>query len=716
MSEGVEYFVRATLEAHRGDQARRQMSRWAGGIAKAAGVLEGTGSKLDAWGGRLAGHTAMVATATASIAASTAAAAGAYGMGKLVTGSIAFNKELENAEMRTASVLQLFDKGKTNFAGNQVGVAEQFAANLVAGRQAIDELYRIAARSPASFVETRQMFDNMLPGAVAVGASMGQIYDLTKKSLALGTIMGGDFATTGNQLSRILTGGAGAEFEVWKTLQVPILEAGKAVGIFGEKMEANAKLTERFNQLGRDQRLYLVQQAVEKLGIVTESLGETWDGVTSTIGSNLQMVQREIGKTAFAAIKGRLGAAVTGGGAFDPEGNTQAKLVMAGQFIGSELGVAADHFAARLADATIYVADHWHEIGDTLARAFDTGLHVAELLMKFAAAKALLGTGMQVAGGALSAGGAFLDVTQKAGEGLAAVGASSAFALPAVLVLGSALAGVGVAFAGVSAYFVENWDRVVQGFIDGTIVLGPVLDAVDVLWAQLVAVGQAFTGTTDPAKTVNGLLLFITDALQFAGGAMVIFLQTAGAVSVGVQGLIGVFGGLYTAVLAVAAGLNQIIIDLLGSSVFGNIPGAAGLKESMEANQEALLGHMNDAAEFTKAQFDGESRFFDAATAAQQAIDNFDPSKGITADLRERLAAFRQEGELYGPELPPGMSGNLDAAKLSRGGHVTHIHNLRVHMDVRNKDPDRVAGVFLKKIERVSRHPVQASTALEGGM
>jgi hypothetical protein len=715
MSDGLTYHVKAVLEAERGDQARRQMQRWAGGVAKAAGILDGAGSRMDAWGGRLAGHTAMVAGATASIAASAALAAGAYGMGQLVVGGVAFNKELENAEMKTAAVLQLFDKGGKSLSGATLSTSEQFGANLVTGQQAIEKIYTIAARSPASFEQTQQMFSNMLPGATAVGASMEQIYDLTKKSLAMGMIMGGDFQTTGAQMSRILTGGAGAEFETWKVLQTPILEAGKAVGIFGDKMEANQKLTEKFNQLSKDQRLYLVQTAIEKLGVVTDAYGETWDGVTSTIGSNLQQIQREIGRTAFSVLKARLGAAVKNNGAFDPEGQTQNRLVWAGQFIGQEIGTAADYLVGKMIDGTIYIADHWQEIGDKLLRAFDTGVYVGELLLKFAAAKAVFGHGIQLAGGALGAAGGAVEATKNVGTALASIGASSAFALPAVVVLGSALAGVGVAFAGAAAYFVENWDRVAQGFIDGTIALGPVLDAVDILWAQLVAIGEAFLGVSDPVQTVNGLVLFIADAMHFAGGAMVVFLQTAGLTSIAIQGLIGIFGALYQAVLLVATGLNQVILDL--TAPLSDLPGVKELHGGLAKGQAALQGHMVDVERFVGQQFDGESRFLDAAAAAQKALDNFDPEKGVTAGMRERLKKSRQEGGLYGPELPPsGTRGLLNAADLKKGGHTTHIHKLIYQADLRNQDPDRVVGAFFRKVEEISRKPVQASTAVEGGL
>jgi hypothetical protein len=717
VSEGVEYHVRAVLEAAKGDQARRQMQRWAGGVSKAASILDGAGSRMDAWGGRLAGHTAMVAGATASIAASAALAAGAYGMGQLVVGGVAFNKELENAEMKTAAVLQLFDKGGKSLSGATLSTSEQFGANLVTGQQAIEKIYTIAARSPASFEQTQQMFSNMLPGATAVGASMEQVYDLTKKSLAMGMIMGGDFQTTGAQMSRILTGGAGAEFETWKVLQTPILEAGKAVGIFGEEMEANQKLTEKFNQLSKDQRLYLVQTAIEKLGVVTDAYGETWDGVTSTIGSNLQQIQREIGRTAFTVLKARLGAAVKNNGAFDPEGQTQNRLVWAGQFIGQEIGTAADYLVGKMIDGTIYVADHWQEIGDKLLRAFDTGVYVGELLLKFAAAKALFGHGIQLAGGALGAAGGAVEAIEKLGGALASVGVGALYALPLAVTLGAALAGVGVAFAGVAAYFVANWDMLMQGILGGTITLGPVFDAMDILWAQLVAIGEAFLGSADPAQTANELLLLIADSMHFAGGAMVVFLKTAGYTSVVIQGLIGVFASLYQAVLAIITGFNSVILSLAEIPGVSKIPVVKELMEGLGSGQKALQGHMVDVERFIGQQFDGESRFLDAAAAAQKALDNFDPEKGVTAGMRERLKKSRQEGGLYGPELPPsGTRGLLNAADLKKGGHTTHIHKLIYQADLRNQDPDRVVGAFFRKVEEISRKPVQASTAVEGGL
>jgi hypothetical protein len=90
-------------------------------MGRAAGRDDDDGGRDDDDGGG----------AAASIAASTALAAGGYGMGKLVLGGVAFNKELENAEMKTAAVLQLFGKGDKTLSGRTVDVSEQFAKKLV---------------------------------------------------------------------------------------------------------------------------------------------------------------------------------------------------------------------------------------------------------------------------------------------------------------------------------------------------------------------------------------------------------------------------------------------------------------------------------------------------------------------------------------------------------------------------------------------------------
>jgi hypothetical protein len=96
-------------------------------------------------------------------------------------------------------------------------------------------LNKIADDSPGEMRDVQTLFQNMLPGARSVTGEMGRIMNLTKSLAVFTPTLGGDFGLVGAQMSRMLTGGAGAEMEVWRTLQVPILKAGQAMDADGQK-------------------------------------------------------------------------------------------------------------------------------------------------------------------------------------------------------------------------------------------------------------------------------------------------------------------------------------------------------------------------------------------------------------------------------------------------------------------------------------------------
>ena len=387
-TNGLVYHVSALLDVKGGKKAISKMERLGNAISKRSAALNSLGKSIS-------GTTLQTGKLMAKMAAGTAALAGAAGFGAVIKSSVAFNAQLEDSRYRMASTLSLFGHAQGNF--NQ---------NMKISEAVQKRIFQMAAKSPASFAEAEQMFANMLPGARAITGDMEAILQLQKKSLALGLITG-DFQTTGAQLSRILTGGAGAEMETWRqVLQVPIKEAAKdmeGVQHLGSLM--GDKLTRAFNKLAPEDRFKLVQKAMEKLP--TEELGKSWRGVSSTMVSNADMIKKALGEATFEAMKSKMKDLVGKGGLMDPNGMTMKRLTIAAQSIGNALGKYIDPMVEVLERWIRNFSKNWPSIIQKLQTAFNTGLAAAKLFLKVAIARAATGGVLQAAGGAgMMAGGA----------------------------------------------------------------------------------------------------------------------------------------------------------------------------------------------------------------------------------------------------------------------------------------------------------------------
>jgi len=732
MAEGIEYHVRAILEASGAKKQASAMQKFSRGFMKSADAMDRAGQ-------RIAGNTIAAGKAFAVMAGSATVLAGAAGFGALVAGAVRFNVELENTQYTIATTLQLMDHSVSTFKTLVAdgmdpanAAAEQFRKNLEIGETTMDRLFMIAAKSPASFDQARIMFQNMLPGARAVTDNMQSILDLSKESLALGLVMGGDFATTGAQLSRILTGGAGAEFQTWKVLQKPILDAGQALGYFGENMQMGEKLTREFNRLAPEKRYELIRSATKKLGTATEALGETWTGLTSTIFSDFQIIQKEIGQVAFSKLKDRFKSMVGEGGVLDPTGQTMQKLRNLGASLGSRIGEAADYFAGKMEGWISYLADNWPSIIARLQTAFDTGLRAATLFVKVAAARAVVGGGLMAAGrvgkaagavggaakGAiggiaklLQSGGAAGSIA-KLGPAIMSMGSAALFALPIFLVGAAALVGVAAAGGAIVMAFVSRWDEILKGVRDGTITIGPLLDAFESMLDGLRLAGEEILGFTDTTSGAQGVINMAADAVYSLTGALAVGMKIAGAfqyvfnaftaglrvVKLGFLAVITGFAHMIRGLLRVVAdAAYQMNLTGLGDKVSG---AADSMTDSVSRLRASMTGTVKDIQQDAK----DSTQLWNAADRITEGLSS--------GKFRKAWASAQKKAD----------KGLGDGGPLSRGtqtgegpggpaGNVTNIHKMVVNQDLRNQDPDRVIGAFYKAVDESVRKRTQ-STAL----
>lgn len=708
MASGIEYHVRAILEAGKAAATSKRMEKFAAGLVSA-------GDKLNGVGDRMIGNTFQMVAGFGAVAASAVMAAGAAGIGLLVTKSIAFNHQLEQMQYGMASTLQLM--------GHSSG---DFARNLDVSQAAMDELFKIAAKSPASFEQASVMFQNMLPGARAVTDNMQDILDLSKESLALGMIMGGDFATTGGQLSRILTGGAGAEFETWKVLQKPIMEAGKAAGYFNENLAMGSKLTEEFNRLSPEKRYELVRSATKELGVATEAFGGTWAGLTSTMLSDLQILQREVGKVAFENLKGTFKRMTGEGGVLDPGGKTMAKLMDFAHFLGSILAKGANWLANGFERFIEDFADNWQKYVSKAMDFADKLWRTAVMLGKAKVAAVGAGVGAKVIGGAAKGAGMAIQAFQQLWPIISKMGPWALLLIPAIAALGFALVGVGGIFAGIAAFIVSKWDDIVLAIQSGAVQFGPFFDAIDQLWAKLVALGSTFFNAGSTTDTLNNAVLWMATAVEWLTGAIATGLRVLGVgqfifntFTAGLKGIYAGFAWLGSGIAKVVSSMLNMLADAISRIPKVGEKAAAPLRaaaNSVDGAMKVLQSTSADAIDGVKQDAQDAYSLFGKADVFESAFANAED--GVTKGFRGMLDSWiaPEKRELDASSLLAGTSLEGGAKGKGPAGGNVHIHKMVVQQDLRNQDPDRVIGAFYKAIDKSVRNRTQSLANAEQGI
>ncbi len=673
MAQGIEYYVRAVLDTKRAAGAIGKEKKWAAGLAN-------IGNRMESVGRSIMGTSAATAMMFGKATAAAGALAGAYGFGKLISSAVRFNAELESSRFSIAATLQLMG----HVGGN-------FERNLKISEALSDRIFKMAATSPASFAQAQTMFQNMLPGARAVTGNMEDILSLTKQSLALGIIMGGDFLTTGAQLSRILTGAAGAEFQTWKVLQTPILEAGVAMKFFNKNLMIGQDLTQQFNELSPEKRFDLVTKATERLGDATKAAGMMWMGMTSAIQSNLDLMRKAMGEGIFDVLKGRMMGAISKGGLMDPDGETLKKLTQMSKFIGLGLGRAADYMAVKLESATVYLANNWESILTKLRDWSERFGRIVKLMLAGAIARTAAGGGVMAGGMGLKAVG---GVGSMVGA-LSKLGISALAAAPILLVAGMALTGVAAVFGGAAAYIIENFGEITRSFKEGTITFGPLWDVADLLWNKLKALGKAMFGGATATKTVNSAIFAMADGMFLLIGAFGVGLKVLG----GFQFVFNAFtSGLRMLGLGILGFINGLLITIKGT-LPGMVPGI-----------DKAIAHISAGIRESAAEIKQDSKDATSMWTQADAFINTGFGEGKSA-LRAALEEAMKKSLDVGTDL-----GSETTGKGAKPRNVTHIHKMVVNQDLRNMDPDRVIGAFYNAVDRNVANRTQALSVQEQGI
>lgn len=688
------------------EAAKRARDKWWGTARK------GTADNLGGMTSGISGAFKSVGTGPAVEWAKTAAVAaglvfaGAFGLaaGKGIVGGIQENASAESSQNRIGTTLQLFDFN----AGSDA--AMQYGKNLQDAAWYSKELIRIADAAPGDIGQIEELFQGMLPGMASITQEASRITDLTQKATLLSAVLGNRFALVGEQSSRMLTGGAGAEMDTWRLLQAPILEAGKAMGVFKDSQGLGEKLTLAFNKLDPEKRLAVFEKGLERLGDeVAQQYANSWEGITSQAISSGKALRRVFGKDMFDELKAGLKGITQDGGPLDSKGPQFRSLKEFMGVLGEGAGKATRGAMNIAMSATSYVADHWQQIvmqAQTAAHYLVSG---AKLAAGLSAARMGAGVGLGVAGFAMDS----VKGITSAVSGVVSMGSAALFAGPAILAAGAAAAGLGIValgagvmLGGIVTYLVSNLDDFMDKLRSGAVDLQPFLQAVDDLGAKFYALGGYLLGAgsdTDVFQTTvdaaTGVVKDVTNAFEW-------LLRTTADVITAFADAADWFkqhnplnAGKYTEI-----GLLETMRgDMLRAGDDSFNPSAE--LEAVQAKIDALKSELGLEG--------GGSSAREAAAKIREAADVFanaaaDPFSGSMPSLSEALY-----NRLYpmGPELgPPGGSAN-NRRPPKVEAKVT-IYN---QMNLREMDPNAVVAAFNRISAQKVAVPLQAALRRAGG-
>jgi hypothetical protein len=737
----ITYRVAAHLSS-KGDLAKSMKAK-ATAVGGLSSKFDAATSKTMAFG---RSQTAAMTSAVGSIAKYSAAIGGMAvggGIGLMVAKGAEFNVEMERTQNTIAGTLQLFN--------HSAGAADQLGTNIRVAGAALQRINEIADSAPGELQDIQQLFQNMLPGARSVTGEMKRIMDLTQSLAVYTPTLGGNFGLVGAQTSRMLTGGAGAEMEVWRTLQVPILKAGQAMEqtgkkgkmIFAANQQEGEKLTQAFNKLGKEDRLRVVEEAMKGgAADLAKMYAGSWDGASASAMSSMRKIAGSFTQPLFNATKAALIKANADGGAFGKE--NQAKLLTAASKIGGVLGVGLSKVLDGAGRAVTFVSNNWEKIANKIYHGMQIGAGMIKAAFAFGLAKMLIGA---AAIGAASAARAVGGVGRAVGKGFGmsraairgvgsfagglkrmvevvtkgnpisnAMGAVTGLAkgfsmiamagvtlIPMLLVAGvvfGALSFALVGVAGVAVYVISKWKEITStlsaGLANGTITMRPLIIAAMVLWEKLKAVGAALVGGASGGDMIK-------TAMNMAVGAI-------NMVSNGVQLLMGVASGFLRFVAGAYNVLNPKQAILGGDMARIGEVLQSGLTSDGETARKIVERRKKEGV------YDDGPLALTMGEKADRLADTFDEAskKWRDTDLKDLnmkdVDDLTKKADDYMKTLSEGDDKNKDKAK----GTNVNIGHLTQQFDLRGEDPDRAMVAWVEPIERMARTPGGSSLDVGG--
>lgn len=728
------------------DEAGKSASSLASKLASAQAATE-------QWGRSMVASSMGAARAYAGLAAKIGGAGLAGAATLMAAKGWEMQTSTESARNAIAGTLQLFN--------HSAGAADQLGRNVQIAEASLARLNDIANKSPGELKDVQNLFQGMLPGARSITGDMERILSLTQKAAMLTPVFGGDFALTGNQLSRMMTGGAGAEMETWRTLQKVVLDVGqnmtktgsKTEKIFGKGQAMGEQLTMAFNKLAPEDRLRVLEESFARSGSdMADMFATSWEGASSTFKSGWRQIAGAMARPIFDSTKKALVKATSSGGVFSDD--TVKRMQNAAESVGMHFARMAEGAFTRISAGIAYLESNWKRVSNTVYHAFQIGSGLVKAAFMFGFTKMVAGAsiiaastaakgvgaagrgvvGLGRAGMAMGRGakglvgfgrmvadfGSFASLGKTLASAAGSAALLGAAMVPLALVAGAAALAVGglvVIVAGVAAYIASEWDSLMgsirDGFASGELTLRPLVVAAMVLWERLKEVGRVMLGGATGATLMQG-------AIDMAVGAV-------DMLSAGVSGLI-----------EIAADFMDFVADM--KSMFGSEGGTSWRYDRAVLEQREKIGALDMAQRqalasyrareshvkmLESAGFGGIARGFQAGLGAVQG-SGVQRWKDRATKLREAAGAWRKGGlkdlnleevDRYTKKLEESLLGVTDEGKpppKAKGPRV-NIGTLNINQDLRGMDPDRVMSMLVQPLQKVAAMPQGATIGGPGG-
>ena len=737
MTEGINYQVNTWL------QTQGSFDREIMGAARASDMLGSSwsrmGSSMISAGERVRGSFGQLSSDFVKKAGSMALGGGLVaGIGAATVAGVKYNDTMEQGALGLATMYQTF------------GVAEGLERNVELAKAFQNELVAIADASPGTTEDMILAYTTAAPAISAVTQDLMRQKDVMSKLSTMAWASGDSYKQMGSDFGRIISGGAGAETQMFMKLAEPIKAAfEEATGQVAKTGEAWSAQWNMAVQQGGDLGLRVMEKVLSNVPPeFAAAFGASFGGVLASVESKLTKLAGDFGRPLFESMRGAM-VDLSTKGALSPEAfeGLRGAAFYAG-------GLIADAFekGAGFIDRTMtYVAQNWQQIADGLRTAgIAAGLAIKSAIV-IGMTRHFVGSAMIVAGkmaevfeAAKTGGGAAASwigqqakqthmamargmkgggsgMLGAAGRGLgsvfgkadgsknplnifrgmdvgilkvASLGTTIGSLGVVATMVGTALGGVVVAIAGVGAYFVEHWDRIsgaiVKGLQDGSITLVPLVSSMYLFYQRLVMVGQALLGGSSAVDTVNGGLSFLTTVIDMVSGALSWFVW-------GLSIMVGAWATLKLAML----GVMHVVLGIV--EVANTLGAVSDSTLERARGNVAAFGDSVDAT-FHKA---------DMLAAASEKIADAQLTPADYAKAEEKAKQLQQS-------LTEALAGTgTDAAGKKKGGRAAaskvKIDKVVVEVDMRDPDPDRLFSQFIPKLENMADRRVQPYEALEQG-
>jgi hypothetical protein len=731
MADGVSYDVNAFLRTQGSFTTEMgQAARAADTFGSAWGRM---GSGLVSVGERVRGTFGALARDFAAGGALAVGGGLVAGIGAATVKGVEFNNTMEQGALGLATMYQTF------------GVNPAFEKNIELARAMQHELVAIADASPGTTADIMEAYQSLAPGVTGVTQDLERQRALMEKIAVLGFTTGNDYKQLGQDVGRIVTGVAGADVAVFRTLAPTLKEAFKEV----TGKEAIGDFAAEFNKVAKangETALKIFETAIGSIGPeANKAFGESFGGVIATVESRLLKLAGDFGKPLFDSIKNVAVNDLLGDGPFSEE--AFGKLREVAFFSGGVIANAFENAASRMIEMVDYMANNWQSIAATIREAGVLAGVAIKSAIVVAVTRHFVGSGMMIAGKLAEAfdkvrevgpqigqwiGGQIKQTHMALGRGMKGGGSgllggmgrgmggllgrekgagfnrfgldkpmlqvaslvATVGSLGTVAVMaGTAIGAIGVVVAGATAYFTEHWNRItgdiVVGLESGSITLVPLITSLYTFYARLEMVGQAIFGGSSAVGAMNSGLSALTTIIDLVSGALSWF----------VYGLSIMVGG--WALLKL--GMLGVMKMILGIVEVANTLGAVSDETAARANR-----NYNRYAEGVDATFHKADQLASASKKISEA--QLSPMD---------YAAAQEKAKQLEKSLMDALSGT-GKGKDGKGGGRAHkpsvkIDKVVVEVKLDDPDPDRVFSTFLPKFVALADRRIQPYDAIEAG-